>query len=155
MSRGGEVGAHMASAGLGGAPAPSGTIVGDHASRVDASIAADEARRRETIAMHQASIEKHRRMADDAANHPHSKSAVEQARSVGYGIGSTAAGLVGAPGVLADLAGWFAANNAEEAVQLSQKLVGIAHEMSEKAEKHRVEQSVSARGFMGKSRLEA
>ena len=35
--------------------------------------------------------------------------------SIGYGVGSTAAGLVGAPGVIADLAGWFAANGRDGA----------------------------------------
>ena len=49
MSRGGEVGAHMAASGLGGAPAPSGTIVGDHDSKIEESIAAKDAARSAAI----------------------------------------------------------------------------------------------------------
>ena len=144
MSRGGEVGAHMAASELGKAPAPSGApIMGDHDSKVEASIAADEAARQETIARHQASIEKHKRMAAEEMNHPRSKSAVEQARSIGYGVGSTAAGLVGAPGVIADLAGWFAANGAQDAVELTEQLAQLARDLSSKAEQHRVETSIT------------
>ena len=155
MSRGGEVGAHMAASGLGRAPVPGGTIVGDHDSKIEESIAADEAARREIIAKHQASIENHKRMAAEELNHIHSKSAVEQARNIGYGVGSTAAGLVGAPGVIADLAGWFAANGAQDAVQLTEQLAQLARDLSTKAEKNRVESMVSPSGFMTSSRLEA
>ena len=42
--------------------------------------------RQETIARHQASIERNKRMAEKEMNHPHSKSAVEQSRSDGYGV---------------------------------------------------------------------
>ena len=87
MSRGGEVGAHMAAYGLGKAPAPSGTIVvGDHDSKVEASLAADEDTRQETIVRHQANIERNKRMAEEEMNHPHSKSAVELERPIGYGV---------------------------------------------------------------------
>ena len=145
MSRGGEVGAHMAAYGLGKAPAPSGTIVGDHDGKVEASIAADEAARQETIARHQASIEKHKRMAAEEMNHPRSKSAVEQARSIGYGVGSTAAGLVGAPGMIADLAGWFAANGAQDAVELTEQLARLAYDVRDRTERARVENSFKPR----------
>ena len=147
MSRGGEVGAHMAAYGLGKAPAPSGTIVGDHDSKVEASIAADEAARQETIARHQASIEKHKRMAAEEMNHPRSKSAVEQASSIGYGVGSTAAGLVGAPGMIADLAGWFAANGAQDAVELTEQLARLAYDVRDRTERSRVENSLMPRPY--------
>ena len=142
MSRGGEVGAHMAAAGLGKAPAPNGTIVGDHDSKVEASIAEDEAARQEAIAFHQASLERRKRMADEEMNHIRSKSAVEQARSIGYGVGSTAAGLVGAPGMIADLAGWFSANQAQDAVELTEQLAQLAHDILDKTERARVETSL-------------
>ena len=147
MSRGGEVGAHMAAYGLGKAPAPSGTIIGDHDGKVEASIAADEAARQETIAKHLASIENHKRMAAEEMNHPRSKSAVEQARSIGYGVGSTAAGLVGAPGMIADLAGWFAANGAQDAVELTQELAKLAYDVRDKTERARVENSLMPRPY--------
>ena len=145
MSRGGEVGAHMAAYGLGGAPAPGGTILGDHDSKVEASIAADEAARQETIARHQASIEKHKRMAAEEMNHPRSKSAVGQARSIGYGVGSTAAGLVGAPSMIADLAGWFAANGAQDAVELTEQLAKLAYDARDRTERTRVDNSLMPR----------
>ena len=141
MSRGGEVGAHMAAYGLGGAPAPSGTIVGDHDSRIEESIAAEEAARRAVIEKHKASIENHKRMAAEEMNHIRSKSAVEQARSIGYGVGSTAAGLVGAPGMIADLAGWFAANGAQDAVELTEQLARLAYDVRDRTERARVENS--------------
>ncbi len=102
----------MAASGLGRAPTPGGTSVGDHDSKIQESIAAEEAACRAVIDNHLSRIENHKRMAAEELNHIHSKSAVEQARPIGYGVGSTAAGLVGAPGVIADLAGWFAANGA-------------------------------------------
>ena len=142
MSRGGEVGAHMAAYGLGKAPAPSGTIVGDHDSKVEASIAADEAARQETIARHQASMEKHKRMAAEEMNHPRSKSAVEQARSIGYGVASTSAGLVGAFGIIADLAGWFAANGAQDAVELTEQLARLAYDVRDRTERARGENTL-------------
>ena len=145
----------MAASGLGGAPAPGGTIVGDHDSKIEESIAADEAARREVIAKYQGSIENHKRMAAEELNHIHSKSAVEQARSIGYGVGSTAAGLVGAPGMIADLAGWFAANGAQDAVELTEQLAQLARDLSGKAEQHRVQMSITPSGFMGNSRFEA
>ena len=87
MSRERELGAHMAAHGLGGkAPVPDDAILGDHDRKVEASLAADEAARQETIARHQASIERNKRMAEEEMNHPHSKSAVEQSRSEGYGV---------------------------------------------------------------------
>ena len=143
---GGEVGAHMAASGLGKALAPSGApIMGDHDSKVEASIAADEAARQETIAPHQASIEKHKRMAAEEMDHPRSKSAVEQARSIGYGVGSTAAGLVGAPGMIADLAGWFAANGAQDAVELTEQLARLAYDVRDRTERTRVDNSLMPR----------
>ena len=83
---------------------------------------AEEAARRAVIENHLSTSENHKRMAAEELNHIHSKSAVEQARSIGYGVGSTAAGLVGAPGMIADLAGWFAANGAQDAVELTEQL---------------------------------
>ena len=154
MSCGGEVAAHMAASGLGRAPAPGGTIVGDHDSKIEESIAADEAARRAAIDNHLSRIENHKRMAAEELNHIRSKSAVEQARSIGYGVGSTAAGLVGAPGVIADLAGWFAANGAQDAVELTEQLAQLARDLSSKAEKHRVETSITPSGFM-RDRFEA
>ena len=132
----------MAASGLGGAPAPGGTIVGDHDSRVEQSIAADEAARREVIAKYQASIENHKRMAEEELNHIHSKSAVEQARNIGYGVGSTAAGLVGAPGMIADLAGWFGRNGAQDAVELTEQLAKLAYNVRDRTERSRVESAL-------------
>ena len=145
----------MAASGLGGAPAPGGTIVGDHDSRVEQSIAADEAARREVIEKHMASIEKRKRMAAEELNHIRSKSAVEQARAVGYGVGSTAAGLVGAPGMIADLAGWFAANGAQDAVELTEQLAQLARDMSGKAEQNRVQMSITPGAAFMRDRNEA
>ena len=147
MSRGGEVGAHMAAYGLGKAPAPSDTIVGDHDGKVEASIAADEAARQDTIARHKASIENHKRMAAEEMNHPQSKSAVEQARSVAYGVASMSAGLVGAPGMIADLAGWFAANGAQDAVELTEQLARLAYDVRDRTERARVENSLMPRPY--------
>ena len=84
-------------------------------------------------------------MADGEMNHIRSKSAVEQARSIGYGVGSTAAGLVGAPGMIADLAGWFAANGAQDAVELTEQLAQLAHDVQDKTERSRVENSLLPR----------
>ena len=137
----------MAAYGLGKAPAPSGTIVGDHDSKVEASIAADEAARQETIAIHQASLERRKRMAEEEMNHIHSKSAVERARSIGYGVGSTAAGLVGAPGMIADLAGWFAANGAQNGVELTEQLAKLAYDVRDRTERSRVENSLMPRPY--------
>ena len=81
-------------------------------------------------------------MAAEELNHIHSKSAVEQARSIGYGVGSTAAGLVGAPGVLADLAGWFAANGAQDAVELTEQLARLAYDVRDRTERSRIENSL-------------
>ena len=147
MSRGGEVGAHMAASGLGRAPAPDGTIVGDHDSKIEESIAADEAARRAVIENHISRIENHKRMAAEGLNYVHSKSAVEQARAVEYGVGSTAAGLVGAPGMIADLAGWFAANGAQDAVELTEQLAQLARDMSGKAEQNRVQMSITPAAY--------
>ena len=78
MSRERELGAHMAVHGLRGkAPVPDDAILGDHDRKVEASLAADEAARQETIARHQASIRRNKRMAEEEMNYPHSKSAVE------------------------------------------------------------------------------
>ena len=137
----------MAASGLGGAPVPSGTIVADHDSKIEESIAADEAARRAVIEKHKASIENHKRMAAEELNHPHSKSAVEQARSIGYGVGSTAAGLVGAPGMIAELAGWFAANSAQDAVELTEQLARLAYDMRDRTERPRVESSLMPRPY--------
>ena len=76
-----------------------------------------------------------------------SKSAVEQARSIGYGVGSTAAGLAGAPGVIADLAGWFAANGAQDAVELTEQLARLAYDVRDRTERPRVELSLMARPY--------
>ena len=69
ISRDRKLGAHMAAHGLGKASAPNGAIVGDHDRKVEESLAADEAARRETIARHQPSIEKHKKMAKEEMNH--------------------------------------------------------------------------------------
>ena len=104
-----------------------------------------EAALQETIARHQASIEKHKRMAAEEMNHPRSKSAVEQARSIGYGVASTSAGLVGAPGMIADLAGWFAANGAQDAVELTEQLARLAYDVRDRTERARVENTLMPR----------
>ena len=84
-------------------------------------------------------------MAAEEMNHIHSKSAVEQARSIGYGGGSTAAGLVGAPGMIADLAGWFAANGAQDAVQLTEQLAQLAYDVRDRTERSRVENTLMSK----------
>ena len=144
----------MAASGLGRAPVPGGTIVGDHDSKIEESIAADEAARRAVIENHLSRIENHKRMAAEGLNHMHSKSAVEQARAVGYGVGSTAAGLVGAPGMIADLAGWFAANGAQDAIELTEQLAQLARDLSGKAEQNLVELSITPAAFT-RDRFEA
>ena len=152
MSRGGEVGAHMAASGLGGAPAPGGTIVGDHDGKVEASIAADEAARREVIERDAARREMRRPGIASDINHFLSKSAVEQARAVGYGVGKTTAKVMGVPEIMADLAAWFAANGAQDAVenieqlaQLAQDLLGAMDGVRERAERTRVENTLMPR----------
>ena len=94
-------------------------------------------------------------MAAEELNHIHSKSAVEQARSIGYGVGSTAAGLVGAPGMIADLAGWFAANGAQDAVELTEQLAQLARDLSGKAEQNRVQMSITPGAAFMRDRNEA
>ena len=84
-------------------------------------------------------------MAEEEMNHIRSKSAVEQARSIGYGVGSTPAGLVGAPGMITDLAGWFAANGAQDAVELTEQLARLAYDVRDRTERARVENSLTPR----------
>ena len=126
---------------------PEQEVLGDHDSKIEESIAADAAALQDTIARHQASIEKHKRMAAEEMNHPRSKSAVEQARSIVYGVASTSAGLVGAPGMIADLAGWFAANGAQDAVELTEQLARLAYDVRDRTERARVENSLMPRPY--------
>ena len=139
----------MAAAGLGKAPAPSGTIVGDHDSKVEQSMAADEVMRRQGIELERQKNELRKPTITAGINHFTSLSAVEQARSV---ASETAKAIVRgsgvAPEMLANLAGWFAANGAQDAVELTEQLAQLARDLSSKAEQHRVETSITPSGFL-------
>ena len=149
MSRGGEVGAHMAAAGLGKAPAPSGTIVGDHDSKVEQSMAADEVLRRQVIELERQRSELRKPTIAADINHFTSLSAVEQARSV---ASETTKAIVRgsgvAPEMLANLAGWFAANGAQDSVEAIESLTKVAQKLIDKAQQHQVEVSISPSGFL-------
>ena len=93
MSRGGTVGAQMVGAGLGGGGKVPSDIVGDHDSRVEASIMGDEAARHEAIQRHQNNLAELHRMHAEAMADRKSKGAAEPlGQSIGEKAGAAFAG---------------------------------------------------------------
>ena len=111
MRDGVPVGMTMAASGLGGgAFVRKDEVVGDHDAGGRRSMAMDEAARMQTIEAAHARIRDLQQQVNEAINHPHSRSAVERARQLGYYAGSAPVGLVTGSGFLADAAGFFTAH---------------------------------------------
>jgi hypothetical protein len=136
MRDGVSVGQMMAASGLGGGAAVPSDIVGSHDAAVDKSIAMDEAARREAIEKSNAKIEEVRRQAADAMDNEHSKSASHQMRDAGYNVGAVTAGVLGAPGILADLTGYMTGRTAEDATHLVQAAAGVVSDARNAAARH-------------------
>ena len=96
----------------------------------------DEAARMQAIERAQARIRDIQQQAHAAVNHPHSKTAVERARQIGYYAGSLPVGAVTGSGVLADFAGWLAANRAEDATVLASEIANTVSEARNAAARH-------------------
>ena len=132
-----SVGMTMAASGLGGGAFVRGDeVVGDHDAGIQRSMAMDEAARMQAIERAQARISDIQQKADEAINHPHSKSAVERARQVGYYAGSLPVGAVTGSGMLADAAGYFTANSAEDATVLAAQISNMVSEARASAARH-------------------
>ena len=134
------VGQTMAASGLGGgALAPEGDVVGDHDAGIRRSMAMDEAARMQTLATALARIGDIHQQAVAAINHPHSKSAVERARQIGYGAASLPVGALTGSELLADIAGRFAANSAEDATVLASQIGTMVSDARASAARHQEE----------------
>ena len=131
------VGMTMAASGLGGGAFVRGEeVVGDHDAGIQRSMAMDEAARMQAIERANARIRDIQQQADEAINHPHSKSAVERAREIGYYAGSLPVGVVTGSGMLADAAGYFTANSAEDATVLASAIGNMVSEARASARRH-------------------
>ena len=131
------VGTVMAAGGLGGGSfVRDGEVVGDYDAALARSMAVDEAARMNAIEKSKASIQDIQAQAEEAANHPRSKTAVERARSVGYLAGSLPVGAVTGSGMLADVSGWFAANSAEDAAVIAAQIANLISEARAKRDSH-------------------
>lgn len=131
------VGTVMAAGGLGGGSfVRNGEVVGDHDAALARSLAVDEAARMDAIEKSKASIQDIQAQAEEAANHPCSKTAVERTRNVGYLAGSLPLGAVTGSGMLADVAGWFAANSAEDAAVIAAQIASLISEARASRDSH-------------------
>ena len=111
-------------------------VLGDNDAAIQRSMAMDEASRMETIERAYAKIRDIQQQADEALNHPHSKSAVERAREIGYYAGALPVGAVTGSGLLADAAGYFTANSAEDATVLASEIGNMVSEARASARRH-------------------
>ena len=125
MRDGVSVGQTMAASGLGGGAAVPSDIVGNHDAGITTSIAVDEAARMQAIESAKTRIENIQRMANEAMQHQRTRSAAHQMRDAGYAAGTVTAGVLGAPGILADLSGYLVGLTAEEATVLMQKVATV------------------------------
>ena len=110
---------------------PEQEVVGDHDSKIEESIAMDEAARLHAIDASQARIDTLMRQAEEALENRKTHGAAHQMREYGYNAGVVGAGALGAPGILADMSGYFAGKSAEELTVLLQALssaFGDAHQ---------------------------
>ena len=96
----------------------------------------DEAARMQAIERANTRTRDIQQQADEAINHPHSKSAVERAREIGYYAGSLPVGAATGSGMLADAAGYFIANSAEDATVLASQISNMVSEARASAARH-------------------
>ena len=110
----------------------------------------DEAARMQAIESAKARIENLQRMANEAMQHQHSKSAVHQMRDAGYKVGSVTAGALGAPGILADLTGYMAGRTAEDATHLVQAAATMVSDARNTAQRHEYKKISAGIPFLGR-----
>ena len=96
----------------------------------------DEAARMQTLAVTLDRIADIRQQAYDAANHPKTKSAVEIARDVGYTAVSKPVSFFTGSETLGQIAGWFAANSADDATVIAQEIGKRISEARASAARH-------------------
>ena len=96
----------------------------------------DEAARMQAIEAATARIREIQEQANEAMNHPRSRSFVDRAREIGYHAGSIPVGMVTGSGILADVAGWFTANRAEDATVVASEIANTVSEARNAAARH-------------------
>ena len=101
---------------------PEQEVVGDHDPKIEESIAMDEAARMHAIDASQARIADVQRQVEDALENQRTHSVSHMMRNAGQTVGTVGAGALGAPGILADMSGYFAGKSAEELTVLLQAL---------------------------------
>jgi len=127
----------MAASGLGGAARPpSDAVVGDYEAGLRRSMAMDDAARMQTLAATLDRIADIRQQAYDATNHPKSKSAVEIAREAAFAGVSKPVSMFTGSEILGHLAGWFAANSADDATVIAQEIGKRISEARASAARH-------------------
>ena len=131
MRDGVSVGQTMAASGLGGGSAVQASdVVGDHDSKVEESIAMDEVARRQSLENARARIQDVQRQANEAVQ---VNSVAHQMRDLGHAIGAVGAGALGAPGIVADLAGYMTGRTTEDFIVLMQMLVQAGYVTASRA----------------------
>ena len=131
MRDGVSVGQTMAASGLGGGSAVRASdVVCDHDSKVEESIAMDEVARRQSLENARARIQDVQRQANEAVQ---VNSAAHQMRDLGHAIGAVGAGPRGAPGIVADLAGYMTGRTTADFTVLMQMLVQAGYVTASRA----------------------
>ena len=121
--RGGVPHGHvMAASGLGGAAPVRGDAVGDYEAGLRRNMAMGDAARVQTLAATLDRIADIRQQAHEAMNHPRSKSTVEMAREAAVAGVSKPVSMFTGSEMLGQLAGWFAANSADDAAVIAQEI---------------------------------
>lgn len=125
MDRGMSHGVHMARSGHGGAKSVAeDDLVGDHDPEIERSIMEDRAAKKLALLRHMKKLDDDIRRAEEDINHPASQSAAHSFKEAAYGVGAGAAGMMGAPGVVADAAGFFAKNMAGDYYAIAEGIGG-------------------------------
>ena len=96
----------------------------------------DDAARMQTLAVTLDRIADIRQQAYDATNHPKSKSAVEIAREAAFAGVSKPVSMFTGSEMLGQLAGWFAANSADDATVIAQEIGKRISEARASAARH-------------------
>ena len=111
-------------------------VVGDYDAGLEHSMAVDEAARMRTVAAALARVGDIRHQAREAMDHPESKSAAETARAVGYAAVSKPVGALTGSETLGHIAGWFAANSAEDATVIAREISNMDSEARASRARH-------------------
>lgn len=137
MDQGVSHGVHMARAGHGGARSvPAEDIVGDHDAEIERSIMEDRAAKKLALLRHMKKLDDDVRRAEEDINRPASQSAAHSFKEAAYKLGVGTAGALGAPGIVADTAGFFASNMAGDYYAIAEGIGGAVSNARNAAARH-------------------